>query len=90
MTAQARLTQPFPRISGQEDGNSMMKEQKKKAFIKPLLIAVGCDVLTFGCFAAFYGLPDGKSIWLAAGLLFAFASFPFYRRTLLLLRDKGK
>ena len=85
-----RSPKTFPRLSGQEDGNRMMEEQKKKAFIKPLLIAVGCDVLTFACFAAFYGLPGGKGIWLAAGLLFAFASFPFYRRTVLLLRDKGK
>ncbi len=67
----------------------MSEEKKRNAFLKPLLLALGCDVLTFACFAAYYGLSDGKTIWLAAGLLFAFASFPFYRQTAILFRNRG-
>ncbi len=60
----------------------MNKKPAKYPFLKPLLIAIGFDVGTLGCFIAFYTLDTGKGIWLAAGLVLAVLSFPFYKKVL--------
>ena len=60
----------------------MEKESTRHSLLKPLLIAIGFDVGTLGCFIAFYTFDTGKEIWLAIGLLLAVLSFPFYKKVL--------
>ncbi len=69
--------------------------RKKTVFFRypllpPLLIAIGLDLGTLVCFAAFYSFEFGKSLWLIAGLLLAVASFPFYKKVLLVLLTHQK
>ncbi len=58
----------------------MTQPQKKSFPLVPLLGALALDAATFGCFYAFYALPDGKTLWLIAGIACAIASFPLYTR----------
>jgi hypothetical protein len=58
----------------------MAEKPKMNDMLKFTLIAAALDLATFGCFAAFYATPSGNGIWLVAGLVFAFSSFPFYVR----------
>jgi hypothetical protein len=58
----------------------MADKPKMNEMLKFALIAAVLDLATFGCFAAFYATSSGNGIWLVAGLVFAFSSFPFYVR----------
>lgn len=58
-----------------------MNPQQKRPFpTRPLLIALALDVATFICFYAFYTSGSGNTLWLIAGAVCAFASFPFYTK----------
>ncbi len=67
-----------------------MTQPEKKPFpLVPLLGALALDIATFACFWAFYALPDGKTLWLIAGISCAVASFPFYTRVAAGLGGRG-
>ena len=58
----------------------MSQPQKHSFPLRPLLIALALDVVTFACFYGFYTASTGNTLWLLAGLACAVASFPFYTK----------